>query len=294
VTKVTPAKTVSLDEARPQIEQEVKTEAAANQAYQGVQKYQAAHDKGSTLVEAAKAAGATPITVGPVTSGGANADGQPQPGLSPRILKEAFALPQGGVTDVIQDSKGEYFAARVDKVIPPALPTLDKVRPKLMQAFLQREMGKRLEAKLNDLAGRVRKGETLGAVAASIGSQINHLSITRSEAQQSRSLPPALVQQIFSAKVGDVIVTGSGVARVDSIVPPAPGIIAATLPSGQLTLARAIIDEIQQESRDWARAEVKPKINVALARQAIGASATGGAGALGGQTGMVAPAAPAR
>jgi peptidyl-prolyl cis-trans isomerase D len=289
VTAVTPAKTVSFDDAKAGIEAEVKSEAAANKAYDLVQKYENAHDKGANLAESAKAAGVTPQTFEPVLSSGQNADGKPVDGLTPRMLKEAFALPQGGETDAIQDAKGEYFAVHVDKVIPPTLPTLDKIRPRLTQAFLQQAMSKRLTDKLTELQARVKKGESLESVAQSVGSNVTHLSLTRAMAQQSRNLPPGLAAQIFSAKVGDIIMTGGGLARIDAIQPVAPGIVASTLPAGQQNMARGILEEIQEESRAWAKDQVKPKINVALADQAIGATASAKAPAAGG----AAPAAPA-
>ena len=289
VTKVTPGKTVSFEEAKPQLEQEVKTETAANKAYDLVQKYEDAHGKGSTMVEASKAAGVTPVTMAPVDASGQDGDGKPMGGLSPKLLKEAFALPQGGETDATQDGKGEYFAVRVEKIIPPALPTLDKVRPRLTQFYLQREMSKRLEAKLNELSARVKKGESLDAVAQSVGSQVTHLSINRNQAQQSRNMQPQQVQQIFAAKPGDVIATGAVVARVDSIGPPPAGIIASTVLGGQQNVARAIFEELQQESRAWSRAEVKPKVNLTLARQAIGVTSTSDTPAPAGL-----PAAPAK
>ncbi|MGZ6011980.1 MAG: peptidyl-prolyl cis-trans isomerase [Caulobacteraceae bacterium] len=289
VTSVTPAKVVTLEEAKGAIENEIRTEFAATKAYDLVQKYEAAHDKGSTLPEASKAAAVTPQTFTPVTAQGMDEDGKPVDGLTPRVLKEAFALAPGAETDVIQDSKGEYFAVRADKVIPPTLPSMDKIKPRLVQAFLQREMSKRLTDKLNELAGRVRKGETLEAVAQSVGSQVTHLSINRQIAQQQRNVPPQVMAQIFAAKVGDVVITGGAVGKVDAITPPPPGLVATAMGSSQSSLARSIFDEIQEETRLWAKDQVKPKINVALARQAMGASdkaapATSGA----------APAAPVR
>lgn len=287
VLKVTPGKTVTFEEAKPALEKEVATEAAASKAYDLVQKYEAAHEKGSTIAEAARVAGVTPVQIGPVTSSGQDAEAKPVEGLSPRLLKEAFALSQGGETDAVQDTKGEYFAVRVDKVIPPALPTLDKVRPRLVQAFLQREMSKRLDAKLAELAARVKKGETIEAVAKSVGSDVSHLSITRTQAQQSRNLQPQQVSQIFNAKAGEVITTGAVVAKIDSITAAPAGVIAAGMQQGQLTLARAIFDEIQQESRTWAAVQMKPKTNLALARQAIGATPASSAAPAGG---LLAPA----
>jgi peptidyl-prolyl cis-trans isomerase D len=272
VTGVTPAKVANFDEEKGKIEDEVRSEAAATKAYDLVQKYEAAHDKGSTLPEAAKAAAVTPQTFTPVTAQGTDDDGKPVDGLTPRIIKEAFALAQGAETDVVQDSKGEYFAVRADKVIPPTLPSLDKIRPRLVQAFLQREMSKRLTDKLNELAARVRKGESMEDVAKSVGSQISHLSINRQIAQQQRNVPPQILTQIFQAKAGDVVITGGAVAKVDAVNAPAPGLIATAMPNLQNSLARTIFDETQEETRLWAKNQIKPKTNTALARQAIGAS----------------------
>ena len=289
VTGVTPATVVTFDDAKAGIEKELKTEAAQSKTYDLVQKYEAAHEKGSTLAEAAKAAGVTPVSLTPATADGADVDGKMVDGLTPRMLKEAFALPQGGETDAVQDSKGEYFAVRVEKVIPPTLPSLDKLRPRLTQGFLQLEMSKRLQAKLTELQARVKKGETLEAVAMSVGSPITHVAINRQMAQQNRNLPPGLVQQIFDAKVGDVIITGGGLAKIDAIVPPSPGLVAGGMRGGQLSLARGIFDELQQEGRTWAKDQIKPKINITLARQAIGATASSDKAPAGG---LSLPAAP--
>ena len=289
VTGVTPGKTISLDEARGQIESEIKTEAAATKAYDLVQKYQAAHDKGANLAESAKAAGVMPQTLVPVTAQGMDADGKPVEGLSPKMLKEAFALSQGGDTDVIQESKGEYFAVRADKVIPPALPSLDKLKPQLTQVFIRREMAQRIETKLKELQARVKKGESIEDVAKSVGSEVSHPTMTRQVARQNRNLPPQLLQQIMTAKPGDVLVAGAYLIKIDDIKPPPAGMIASALPNGQASMARAIFQETQEEARAWAKAQIKPKINLELARQAIGASAKATPPA-----GGTAPAAPAK
>jgi peptidyl-prolyl cis-trans isomerase D len=293
VLSITPGHTVTFEDAKPQIEQEVKTAAAADKANDLAQKYEDAHEKGATLAEAAKKVGAEAEVVGPVSAQGVDADGKPV-GLTPRMLKEAFALPQGGETEAVQETKGEYFALRVDKILPPALPTLDKLRPRLMQAYMQEETGKRLDAKLAELMARVKKGETMEAVAQSIGSQVAHVAATRTQAQQSRNLRPEQINAIFQAKPGDVFVIGASVAHLDSIAPPSAGIIAATLPAGQQQLSRGIFEEMQQEARAWAKMVVKPKINLTLARQAIGVQQGGDSGAPPATPVPAAPAAPAK
>ena len=63
---------------------------------------------------------------------------------------------------------------------------------------------------------------------------------------------------------------------------------ASAMSGGQLTLARAIFQETQLGARAWAKDQIKPKINIALARQAIGASDKAAPA-----TASAAPAAPA-
>lgn len=272
VLKVTPGHEVTLDEAKPKIEEEIKAENAANKAYDLSQKYEDAHDKGAGIVDAAKAAGVASVTLGPVTSQGQDADGKPL-GLSPKLLATGFGLSQGAESDVIQEDKGEYFVLRADKVIPPQPPSLDKVRAKLTQYFQQTEMQKRMAAKLDGLIAQIKKGESLDAAAASVGAKINQMAMTRQQAQSSNQIPPEQLAKIFGAKAGDLFASGAAVVKVASVQPPSLQVAGQTILSAQNQLARQIFDEISEESGAYAQTRLKTKINLALARQAIGASA---------------------
>jgi peptidyl-prolyl cis-trans isomerase D len=266
---------VSYDEARPQIEQEVKAEAAANQAYAMTQKYEDAHDKGASVADAAKAAGVMATQVGPVDANGNDAAGKPG-GLTPKMVKDGFALTQGADTDVQQEGKGEYYVLHADKVIPPQAPTLDKVRDRLTQFFQQQEMAKRLSARLQDLVGQVKKGQTMDAVAATVGAKVTMVSLTRAQAQQDQKIPPEQVEQLFQGKPGDVIASGAAVVKVVSIEPPQAAMASVTIAQAQQQLARSVFEEVSEEARAYARAKLKAKVNLALARQAIGVSEPAG------------------
>jgi hypothetical protein len=85
-----------------------------------------------------------------------------------------------------------------------------------------------------------------------------------------------------------VVITGGAVAKVDAVRAPPAGLVASAMGSGQQSLARSIFNETQEESRLWAKDQIKPKINAALARQAIGASDKAAPA-----TGAAVPAAPA-
>jgi len=120
--------------------------------------------------------------------------------------------------------------------------------------------------------------------------------MTRAQAQQNRSIPGPVLQQIITAKAGDVVTAGSFVIKIDAVKPPPAGIVAAALPGGQQSLARTIFEETQQEARGWAKDQIKPKTNLALARQAIGATdkATAPAAPGSAPSGSAAPAGKAK
>jgi len=272
VLKVTPGHAVTLDEAKPKIEEEIKAENAANKAYDLSQKFEDAHDKGAGIIDAAKAAGVASEPVGPVTAQGQGPDGKPL-GLSPKLLTTGFGLTQGAESDMIQEDKGEYFVVRADKVIAPQPPTLDKVRPKLTQYFQQTEMQKRMAAKLDGLIAQIKKGESLDAAAASVGAKVNQMAMTRQQAQSNNQIPPEQLEKIFSAKAGDLFASGAAVVKVVSVQAPTLQVAGQTIAAAQDQLARQIFDEISEESGAYAQTKLKTKVNLALARQAIGASA---------------------
>ena len=215
----------TLESVRPQIEAEVRAQAAQSKAYDQTQAYQDAHDAGANLVAAASKAGAMVVTTAPVTAQGADQTGQPVAGLTPEILKTAFGLGQGADSDLIEAGKGEYYAVRVEKVIPAAMPPLAEIKPQLTAVWMGQELGKRLKAKADELAARVKKGETLDAVAASAQSKVQHVDgLSRENVQQHMGLGREFLVAAFNAKPGEVFTARAGqqgeayvVAKLDKV-----------------------------------------------------------------------------
>ena len=276
VTKITPGATASLDSVRPMIEAEIRVQNAQAKAYDQTQAYQDAHDAGADLVAAASKAGAMVMTTAPVTAEGGDQTGQPVPGLTPDVLKTAFALSSGGESELVEVGKGEYYAVKVEKVLAAALPPLAEVRPQLAQVWLQTEMGKRLQARAEALAARVKKGEALEAVAASAGTQVQRVAgISRENAQQHQALGRDLLLAVFDAKPGAVFTSRAGQAAyvVGKLEAVRPGKLAdmarITQALGQQTDA-GLMRDLGEASRLAALASLKTKTNLTLARQALG------------------------
>jgi peptidyl-prolyl cis-trans isomerase D len=257
----------------------VKTDAAIQKVFDGVKKYGDVHDSGANLADSAKAAGATPVEVGPVTAQGVGLTGQPAPGVDAKVLKEAFSLPQGGESEMEDEGNGEYFALRVEKISPPSLPTLAEIKPQLTQVYMEQALGKALTDRANQLAQAIQKGESFDAAAASANVKAGVLNgITRAALQQGKQIQPDMIEKIFSTRKGEVFTGAVGqvqimVARIDD-AHPAAGVDVARATAGQgPAIAKQIFQDMGDAIRTVAISTIKPQGDLTAARQAIGLSA---------------------
>jgi peptidyl-prolyl cis-trans isomerase D len=269
----------------------VKTDQAAQKVYDEVQKYDDAHSGGAAMTDAAKAAGGTLVSVGPVTAQGQDMTGKPVPGLSPKLLKDAFSLAAGAESDMEDEGQGEYFAVRVDKITPPALPTLAEIKEPLTRYFVAKAMGEEMQAKADALVLAIKKGQTLEAAAASIGAPVGHApNVSRAAMSQNRSLSPELSSKLFTAKAGDVVdgPTAQGpvmVARIDSAQPAPVGDAAKAVVAQNRQFSSQMFQDLGEMARIAAREAVKPTLDPTRARTALGVSAEDAAKAAGGPAG---------
>lgn len=276
VTKVTPGREVTLEEIRPQIEAELRKDAAAEKVYALSQAYEDAHADGASLPEAAKKAGAPTFTIGPVTAQGQGPNGQPIPGLTPKMLETAFSLAAGQDSDIQEVGDGSYYAVRVDRVIPKAMPPLAEIKPQLTQVWMMRELVKALQARADGFAARLRKGESLEAVAASAGSRVVRVtSLDRQSAGQNQALSRDALVKAFSGKAGDVFTAqdvrpGFVVAKLEAVRAPAGPQLARVTEDGRPQMTMGLFREIGDQARRAARAEMKVKIYPDNARAALG------------------------
>ncbi|MCA3722392.1 peptidylprolyl isomerase [Phenylobacterium sp.] len=277
VTGITPGRTVTLEEIRPMLEAEARKTAAAEKVYEISQAYDDAHAGGANLDEAAAKAGVPVITLGPLAEQGFDPTGKPVAGLSAKLVQTAFRLPEGGESQIEEESPGESFVVRVDKVIPRTLPPLAEVRQPLAQAWMNQEMAKRLRAKAESLAERVRKGESLDTVAASIGAKPGRLAgLTRQGAAQGGPLSQEGFAEAFGAAKGGVFLAANPTAfaitigRVEAISPPSAAENARSVEQVRPQLGMTLFSEIGAQMPRYARAALKVRTAPDLARQSLG------------------------
>lgn len=290
VLDVQPAKTVTLAEARPKIEEKIKGDLAKEKVYEAVQKYEDAHGGGSPMADAAKAAN-TPVIVVPaaIAKTGVTLAGQ-RANIPPKVLQTAFSLPQGGESDVLDLGQGEYWVVKVDKVIPSALFGLDEtvqgtsIRDVVTRQFMLRELFKRLRAKADALTAEIAKGKSLDAVAAEVNAKVNEAShVTRAAARPAAAnQPPAyssdLLGRLFAAKVGEVVVgedtrPGLIIARLKAISEPPAPVLAVAAEGQRAQISRSLFEDMGVATRQAALKKIKPTVDYKRARQALGVDA---------------------
>lgn len=276
VSKVTPGEQITLAQVRPQIEAELRKDAAAEKVYALSQAYDDAHADGASLPEAAKKAGVPTFTIGPVGAQGQGPNGQPVPGLSPKMLEAAFSLPAGGESEVQEVGDGSYFAVRVERIVPKSLPPLAEVKPQLTQVWMMRELVKALQAKADGLAARLRKGESLEAVAASAGARVTRVtSIDRQNAGQNQQLSRDALMKAFTGKSGDVFTAedvrpGFVVAKIEAVRAPSGVQLARMTEDARPQMTMGLFREIGESARRVSRTEMKVKVYPDRARSALG------------------------
>ena len=227
---------------------------------------------------AASKAGALVLTTAPVTAQGADETGQPVAGLTPDIVKTAFGLSQGGESDLIEAGKGEYYAVKVEKVVPAAMPPLAEIKPQLTAVWMGQEMGKRLKAKADALVARVKKGESIEAVAASVQSKVQKVpGLSRQNAQQHMGLGREFLAAAFQAKNNEAFATRAGpqgeayvVAKLEAIRSAPTAAIAQVAAMAGAQAGEGLMRDLGEASRNAAKVQLKTKSNLTLARQAIG------------------------
>ena len=281
LSKVTPGHVATLEEARPKIEAEVKTATAQAAITKQVQKYEDARSGGSNLIEAAKAAGAQTPTLPPITAQGMTLQRQ-KVGIPPKLLQAGFALQPGQDSDIVDLGPGEYAALRLEKVVAPSPPPLDEVRPLLTRFMMQQDLLKRLQAKADGIAAAVSKGQTLEAAAAANQATVAQgADVTRSAAGKAYS--NELLSHIFLAKPSDVVTgpdlkIGVVIAKLQAVVPATAQTSAQTAADLRQAATQSMVQDFAAAVRNGARDIVKPKVDYAKARQALGVDPGAGAG----------------
>lgn len=275
VVSITPGREVTLEEARPMLEAEIRKDQVAEKVYAQGQAFDDAIKAGGDFASAAAKAGVRVVQLGPITAQGVNLQGQQLQGMPPQVLETAFGLPAGGESDISDLGDGASFAVKVDRVVPPRVRALDEVRAEVTRYWTQREIVRALEAKAAAFTERVRKGESFDAVAAASGLTITRApGLSRQNAQSQQALGREVIGRALAARPGEVWTAGAPngivVGRVDNVRMGDPSTAARLADMSRGELGNVLFREMAESAQTYSFAKLKVKADRARARAALG------------------------
>lgn len=277
VASITPGAEVTLDSARDEIVQELRESEAKAKVFERVEAYDAARRQGRTVDQAVEQVGARFIALPPLTKEGQTPDGQ-RVNVPPAMLENIYKLTKGSVSEVASLADSQYYAVRLDEVTPATMPTLADIRPALTQAWTARENARLLSSRADALTARLRRGEDIAAVAASVNAPVTTVAGVSQNEQSVERYGQGPLVGLFSTQKGQpfsqpVPTGGIVVGRVDAVAAPTPALAADEAITWRQRMGQSIGQTFLQALVESAARRMKASFDEAQARLALGVEA---------------------
>lgn len=278
MTGVTAGSVPSFDAVKAQLSDEYRQEKATEIVYERVEAFEKARSAGDSTEVAAKKLGLNTVNLPPMTAEGQAINGQNYAQFAP-VIKVAFDQPKGGESEVQELGNGEYFAVRVNEIVPSEVPALDQVKPQMVQAYAQQKMMEAIRMKADSITERLRKGENFNTVAQSVKAPVEVIKgLDRQTGQQK--VGPQIAARVFSSKKGETFSAQASefayvIGRVDTITAPQPDIANVNSVLAQRGLTQATFRDVEDMSRTSTRTLLKTKTYPQTAIRALGVTPCG-------------------
>lgn len=278
VTAVAPGREVTLEDARDEIVEELRGQEARGAIARRVEAFEAARREGKSVEDAVRQVGARLAPIPAVTREGRNREGQ-QTRVPLKILESMWSLTKGRANEPAALGDGDYFVVRVDDVTPAAMPALEDVRERLTAAWIGRENIRLLSARSDAVAARLRAGEDIAAVAASVGATVSRGAGLKQDQETVTRLGQGVMAGLFSGPAGTVFSQpqsqGSlAIGRVDRVAAPTAAVVADEAQQWRARLGPASGDPLFAAAVSAAAERMKATYDEELAREALGVAAT--------------------
>ena len=277
VTGITPGREVELADVRDQIIEELRGQEARGAISRRVEAFEAARREGKSVDEAVRQVGARIIPIPAVTRDGRNRDGQ-QLNVPAQVLEGMWKLTKGRASEPTALGEGQYFVVRVDDVVPAAMPALETVRDRVTAEWTARENVRLLTARSDALTARLRAGEDIAAVAASVGATVTTHTGVKQDQATVEQLGEGVIAGLFNTGLGQPFdqpgENGVVIGRVDRIIAPTAALIADEAQQWRARLGGATGDPLFAAAVAAAAERMKATQDEELARQALGVEAT--------------------
>jgi peptidyl-prolyl cis-trans isomerase D len=203
VGKIEPGTQKTYEDVAPQIKRELAENAAKSQINSLRDKIEDERASGSTLAETAKKLNLKSVTVDAVDRSGRAPDGKPVAALpkTPDVVAAAFASDVGVDNEALQMSGGGYLYYDVTGITPARERPLAEVRDQVLAHWRDDEIAKRLQAKADDMLGKLKAGAPLTQIATDSGLTIN-TAVDLQRGKPAGFVPAKVIETAFKTAKG--------------------------------------------------------------------------------------------
>ncbi len=192
-------KEVQLRDVKQDIIQKAKAEKTYDLMYSKSKEFDNKIGMGNKLEDVAKELGLSVKSKIVTNLEGVNKKGEKASLENGAALQEAFSLPKGEVSALIEDGDG-FLAVRVDEIEENALMPFDSVKDTLTIEWKKDKQKQQLNGYAESLFVRSKEGQTLQSIALFAGVELKHVKdMTRKD---MKDLQASVVSSLFKIKKG--------------------------------------------------------------------------------------------
>lgn len=205
VVKIEPDKVKPVEEAAPEIKQEIARERTRDEINEKHDKIEDERAAGQTLAEAAQKAGLAPIVIDAVDRSGLDPSGAPVAGLPAEVdvLGPAFSTDVGIEADPLRVGDNGFVWYEVADVTPARDRTLDEVKDAVAQRWREEQIAERLRKKAAEITDKIKAGTSFGEAAAAAGLKVETARDLRRNTPAA-GLSNATIAAVYATEQGGV------------------------------------------------------------------------------------------
>jgi peptidyl-prolyl cis-trans isomerase D len=270
IVKIEPPVTQSFEQAKAKLEAELTREEAVDRVYKIANQVDDALAGGAALGEVANKFGLKTTEIAAADVGGKDPDGKAValPVAPEEVLKLAFATSEGRLSRVTETPDGAIFVLHVDKVTPAAVKPLAEVKDQAIAAWQADRRRETVAAAAAELAGAVKPGTQLAAVAAEKGLKAVASPPFSRRPERDAAVSPVLLAKLFEAQPGETVTaadaSGSYVAQLLEV--QTPQTIPETAAAG---LSRELTTGLQADLREELTQALRARFPVEIRRETL-------------------------
>ncbi|MDQ0315564.1 peptidylprolyl isomerase [Amorphus orientalis] len=280
VSEIQQADRQPLEEVAGSIRDRLARQAAQDEVVDLYDEVEDAFAGGATIAEVADRFGLSLRNVPAVSAAGAAPDGSTvQLPAKQELLSDAFDTEVGADNPPIQVSSTDYVWYRVSDVTPARDRELDEVRGQVFAAWTEDQVATRIAEAADEAAERIRNGESIDAVADSLGATLQ-TSEPFTRQGSINGLPSAAVSEAFSGPQDTVATTTASqgqqaVLQVASVNRPAFFAEAADNVPARQRLEQSLGDALVGAYVSALEQERPVQVNQQMLNQIVGVPGSG-------------------